>query len=227
MITANGNIVATPLVEKDKNLEREVLNLFIAFIGWLFLTLAMIGSGKILLEYLFLNSFSTGAALWAKIIMLALSALVGWGVTLVSIRKLHNFILPLIVCGYAILVVLGMLFLYFYAVYHIFTARELSFFDYFIVFFLGYLAIVGLHLLLEDLDLRLMTIPLVLAILTHLLFGVIYYVFMKPAKPECVNYDLFLLGVMVFIIWLLLSTNLYRPFRRMIAIMFPPKISMR
>jgi hypothetical protein len=231
MSVRNGNGSVPPFVDEDaerqKRLEQQGrVNTAVMVIGWAGLTIAMLGGAKVLGEYFLSepnpsdNNANQGAILWAQVIVLLLTYLVGWVVTLFSIRKLHNIILPLVVRFYSFFVVGGILFVYGRAIYKLFFEQELTHSKYSVLLVAGYFALVSLHLLVEDLDLVALSFPLMLAAFAHLLAAVFHYVFTNPQKPEFVSGDLFFLGFIVVLIILLQLQWLYRPLQRLVSQMF-------
>jgi hypothetical protein len=230
MNAPNGNGSVPPFItEAETERQRATLrhgrtNTIVMAIGWLGLTIAIIGGGKLLWGYLIYGSIPQGNDLWAQGIMLALTYLVGWAVSLVSIRKLNNIILPIVIRFYEIFVVIGMLLIYGRAVYKLFLELEMNIDRYSIVLATTFIILVSLSLLAEDHDLRPLAIPFGLAGVVHLFVAVFHYVFWGAEKPEFVNGDLFFIGIIVVIILLMLPRWLYWPFRGMIEQIFPSEI---
>lgn len=200
--------------------QRETVNYFVMFIGWLGLTYAMVGGAKVIYDYFFSTEKLQGFYMLAQMITLGLTFLVGWVVSLISIRKLHNLILPMLIKFYTFCVLAGILIIYGRGMFKTFTENDMTLFKYFLVLIVGYLLLIGLHLLLTEQNLIPHTFILLIAAFVHLLFSVSHYVFLEPKKPVYVFLDLSLFLTVVAIAFLLQQKWLYAPFRRSITRMF-------
>lgn len=156
-------------------------------------------------------------------ISLGLTFLVGWIVSLISIRRFFNPILPKLIKLYSFFILAGILIIYTRGMYKTFFESDLNFIKYFSVLLTGYLLLIGLHLLLTEQNLLPHTLILFVAAFFHLLSAVSHYVFLNPQKPLYVFYDLNLLLTILLIGFLLQQRWLYMPFKRSITRLFREK----
>ncbi len=148
----------------------------------------------------------------AQILALILAFVAGWTTTLISIRKLHNIFLPLLVRFYAIGVVAGMILVYERAVYKLFYEKGLGVLKYSVVIIGCYLVLVSLYLLFTDDDLWLYLTMLGLAAVIHIFAIVSHYVFGTVTNPHLILSDLYFF-VLIGGIFLLLSRK--QPYERL------------
>lgn len=98
--------------------KRQSLSMITLTLGWVALTVAMLGGVKLLWDIL-TEGFSL-ANIWGKIISLGLTFLLGWVISLVCIRAFGNLILPLLMQIYIFFTVSGILILYGLVVYKLY-----------------------------------------------------------------------------------------------------------
>jgi hypothetical protein len=188
---------------EEKN--RSGLSMLTMILGWVTLTVAMIGGGKLMLDILTDGLEMSG---WlAKVISLGLTFILGWVVSLVCIRVFGNLILPVVVKIYVFLVVGGILLLYgrvaqklFFEAFNPLT----HYFRYSIAIGLGFAVLIGLHLLLEDHDLRPFAMPILFGGVAHLSGMVIHYVFMNGKQIDIWG-DVYFFALMMVLALLMLA----------------------
>jgi hypothetical protein len=235
MSSQNGNGAVPPFIDeeaerKKAQTQQQRSSLFVMGLGWMGLTVAMLGVAKVLLDYFLFTPPATqtgdtangGLIRFAQVSILAFMYAVGWVISLISIRRLYNQILPVLVRIYSFFVVAGILFVYGHAVVKIFMEADLSASRHFVVLIVGYIALISLHLLVEESDLVIMVFPLMLAGFAHLLVAVFHYVFTNPQKPEMVWIDLSFIIFMILLIVLLSAQGLYKPMKNLIKQMTSP-----
>jgi hypothetical protein len=160
-----------------------------------------------------------------KLTVLGLAYMVGWVVGVYSIRGLNNLVLPILIQIYIWLCLAGICALYIAIIVKLFNQEwnNFSFVKYSLVMIAGLLAMIGLHLMLENHSLVIFAIPLLLICLIHLYLIVFHYVFF-PA--DMVKYEklwgdiVFFLGMAVVSILMLAHLGLLEPARRRIGRMF-------
>lgn len=175
------------------------------FVGWASLTIAMVGGAKLLWDIL-TDGLEAGGLI-AKIISLGLAFLLGWIVSLVCIRSLGNLVLPLVINVYIFLTASGILVMYARVALKLFD--EVFYADphyarYSLGLLAGFAILVGLHLLIEDHDLRPFSIPFLIGGVIHLFGMVTHYVFME-GKPEFIMGDMYFFVVLMIIATLMLA----------------------
>jgi hypothetical protein len=221
---------AERIIQKTR---QSVASYVVMAFGWLGLTVALVGGAFLIYSYLTRDPKAEYNPITAPLIILALTYLTGWVVSLVSIRRFYNLVMPLVIKVYSFGVLAGFLFVYSRAIYKIFIFQQAdspdllpSFPKYFAVLLVGYLLLVSLDLLLKEFYLVPHAIILLVAIFIHLVAGVYHYVFTEVAVPQgLVSYDVYFLLTVLFIAFLLTRRRLYAPARRWLARMFRPAAS--
>jgi hypothetical protein len=192
----------SPYLENKRKMIRQASML----VGFLGLTIAMAGGAKLMFDILTDVSNLTG--LLAKVISLGLSFLLGWVVSLVCIRGMGNLVLPLIIKAYIFLTACGILGIYARVVYKLFMELfrpDVHYVRYSIAIFTGFAVLVGLHLLLEDHDLRPFSIPFLVAGVMHLAAMVAHYVFLDAELADItIAGDVYFFAVLMVIAILML-----------------------
>lgn len=184
--------------------KRQALSTITLALGWVALTVAMVGGGKLLWDIL-TEGFSL-ANIWGKIISLGLTFLLGWVISLVCIRAFGNLILLLLMQIYIFFTVSGILILYGRVVYKLYTENFLTeqhYERYSLAIAIGFAVLVGLHLLIEDHDLRPFSIPFLIAGMLHLSSMVYHYVFMNGNQAN-VMADVYFFAIVILIAALML-----------------------
>jgi hypothetical protein len=227
MSSQNGNNPVPPFVDekaarREAQARRARSNTIVMALGWLALTMAMIGAAKLLYQYFFSDEkLELGSAI-AQLVMLALAYIVGWIMSAVSIRKLQNIILPMVIQFYTYCITFAILVVYSRAVYKIFMEAPLTYTKYTVVLIVGYFLLISLHLLVNDHELGPHTVVLYIAAFLHLILAVSHYVFMEAAQPVYVVGDLYFLLFILIMAVLLQQKWLYAPLKRTLSGVFHP-----
>lgn len=177
--------------------ERGLLNVAIFLISSLSMGIALLGGAWIgygVLE----NGVSSYPVdvLLGGIVAAGLAYGVGWVVGLFGIRMLGNFILPIAMKAYAWVVLAGLAILQIAIISKLFKQVYSTerFIFYLILYVATLVALIGIHLLIEDHNLVLFSFPILIISLTHLYLIVFHYIFVPKEK---VNYD-YLWGDAIF-----------------------------
>ncbi len=206
-----------PYREQRRRQIRQVLTL-VAFSA---LTIAMLGGVRLLWDIL--TDGLELAGLFPKLVALGLSFILGWIVTLVCIRALGDLIMPLVVRVYILLTAAGILFLYARVIYKLFVELfdpAVHYLRYSFAIGAGVMVLVGLHLLIEDHDLRPFSIPFLIGGVVHLAAMVIHYVFIEHARPN-VEGDVYFFGLMMVVsVLMLVHLGIFNLPRRLINLAF-------
>jgi hypothetical protein len=209
-----GNQIVPPFIEGStkpkptlppKNNPRSLLSHVTMLVGWAALTIAMLGWAKLMWDVLAEGFTMDG--LWAKVISLGLAFLLGWVVSLVSMRVLGNLVLPLVIKAYLVATVAGILVLYGRVVFFKLFLEAFNkghYFRYSLALAAGFAVLVGLHLIIEDHDLRPFSIPFLVAGLGHLALMVSHYVFEGRSYDQWPG-DLYFFTLMMAIAALMLA----------------------
>lgn len=194
--------------------------------GWTLLTVALVGGAYLAYRYL-TDASENRLDLTAPLIVLGFTYLAGWVVSLISVRAMHNLVMPVVVRVYTFGVLGGILLVYFRAIYKIFIFPEngeesmLPGNANFLVLFAGFLLLVTLSLLVEKFYLRTHAIILLIAVGIHLIIAVYHYVFIGVNRPGLESYDVYyLLAILVMALFLM---RRYRVLRQLIRQVFKPK----
>jgi hypothetical protein len=195
--------------------------LVIMLVAILMLSVSMLGCGKLLWDILN-EGVPSVTMLGAKLLWVVIPFLVGWIISLVDIRKLNNLVLPLVIRIFIWVTLFGILAIYARTIYKLYT--ELFSFDHYLryslVFAAGFAVMVGLHLLIEDHDLRPYSMPLLVAALIHLLVAVLHYVFLDGDPAFALGDVIYFLSMMFIFALMALHIGLLNPFRRAVDRLF-------
>ena len=187
------------------------------------LSIAMLAGAKLVFDIFDVGLLESLDGLFIKVIVIGLAFFVGWTTALLAIRVYGNLVLPFIINLYIWGCLIGICTLYLMILQRLYN-QEYDFLHY-----MAYIAIiaaaafgmVSLHLLLENHDLRPLSIPILIIGLIQLGLIVLRYVFTPDAKPGYLIYDLiFFAGMAVFSIFMLADIGLLGPVRRQIAYYF-------
>jgi hypothetical protein len=162
----------------------------------IFLLIALLGGGRVGYGIL-TDGMGNQISLTARILVISLSYIIGWIIGLFGMRKLDNKYLPYVIQIYAWLTVFGLAILQFAIMTRLYrqnyTAQK--FVMYLFMYGCGLLALIGLHLLVENHSLVPLSFPILFASLTHLITIVSHYVFVM--EGQVINYK-YLTGDVVF-----------------------------
>jgi hypothetical protein len=115
-----------------------------------------------------------------KLIAIGLAYVIGWAMGLIGIRIYNTLVLPLVIEIYAWLTLAGISGMYMVVIYKLFLQHYalINFLKYVTVLGVGFIALIGLHLLLENHNFRVFAIPLLIIGMCHLYLIVFHYVFL-------------------------------------------------
>lgn len=209
-----------PAVPQEKT--TQTMRLVTMVVGLGALSIAMIGGGKLLWEILDEGLANNMDTLGAKLLWVAIPFLVGWIASLMSMRVMHNLVLPLFIRYFIALTLIGILALYGRVIQLLYLESFFAshYLRYSLVFVAGFTGLVGLHLLVEDHDLRPYSIPVLVMTLIHLFVAVWHYVF-QDGDPAFALGDTVYFVIMLFIVVLMaLHLGVLNPFRQTINRLF-------
>jgi hypothetical protein len=183
---------------------------------------ALLGGSKLVLDIFgvgLLNSLST---LPTKSLVVGLAYMVGWVTAMIAIRVYGNLVLPFIINFLIWGCLIGVCSLYVLILQRLYDqSYDLAhYFAYLMIVAAGLAAMVGLHLILEDHDLRPLSIPLLVISLIHLGLIVFRYVF-TAANPAYLWKDLLFFLLMAALAYLMLAhRGLLKPLRMQLTTYF-------
>jgi hypothetical protein len=168
----------------------------IAFLAGGWLVLDILGEGLV-------NSLPT---LPAKALVIGIAYLIGWVTAMVAIRVYGNLVLPFIIHYLIWGCLIGVCALYVLILQRMYdqTYTLLKFTAYLMIMASGLAALVGLHLIVEDHDLRPLSIPLLVISMIHLALIVFRYVFTQ-ANQDYLFTDLIFFFMMASFGYLMLA----------------------
>lgn len=199
--------------------QRGMLSLVMLLVSVGTLGLAMIGGAKLVLDVLGdkPNENVSAVVLITQIIVVGLAYFVGWVTAMVAIRVYGNLILPILIKWFTWGCLFAVCYLYIAILQRMYYQPEYigKFFKYLLVMAGGLVALIGLHLIVEDHDLRPFSIPLLLISLGQLGMIVFRYVFdVEGVRPGFLWEDLVFFAVMITVsISMLAHWGILQPFR--------------
>lgn len=199
----------------NKLSQRGMLSLlmFLASIGAL--SFALIGGSKLVWDIFgegLENSLST---LPPKALVVGLAYAVGWISAMVAIRVYGNLVLPFLINILMWGCLIGVCVLYVLILQKLYdqTYPLWKFWAYLMIVAAGLAALVGLHLIIEDHDLRPFSIPLLIITMIQLGLIVFRYVFADGKSVYLLNDLLFFMAMAVFGFLMLAHIGLLAPLR--------------
>jgi hypothetical protein len=167
---------------------------------------ALIGGAKLVLDILGTGIENSLPTLPPKALVVGLAYAVGWITAMVAIRVYGNLVLPFIINYLIWGCLIGVCALYVLILQRMYDQMYtlLKFTAYLMIMVAGLGAMVGLHLILEDHDLRPLSIPLLVISMIHLGLIVFRYVF-TVANPDYLFTDLLFFIVMASLGYLMLA----------------------
>jgi len=182
---------------------------------------SILGGAKLLWDIL--NEGLPGMdMLSAKLLWVVIPFVVGWVISLVDIRVMNNLVLPIIIRIFIWFTLLGILAIYARTVQKLYTEVFSTdhYFRYSLVFAAGFSVMIGLHLLIEDHDLRPYSMPVLIAALIHLLVAVLHYVFLDGNPAFAWGDVIYFFSMLVIFALMALHVGLLNPFRRAVDRLF-------
>ncbi|RJP49964.1 MAG: hypothetical protein C4583_11490 [Anaerolineaceae bacterium] len=177
----------TPARSNGYPSERGLLSVAIFLISALSMGIALLGGAWIGYRVLEngVGSYPVDVLL-GGIVATGLAYGVGWVVGLFGIRMLGNFILPIAMKIYAVIILLGLAVLQIAIISRLFKQAYSTekFIFYIILYGVGLVALIGIHLLIEEHSLVLFSFPVLIISLAHLYLIVFHYIFIPSDKVQ-------------------------------------------
>ena len=214
------NISPSPTQPRKRNgsqvSQRGMLSLAMSLVSLVALGIAMLGGAKLAYDVL-ANPEGANISLFAAVIALGITYVVGWLTAMVAIRVYGNLILPILINLIMWACLAGICYLYVEILVRLY-GQEYDFWRYWkyvLVMLAGLTVLVGLHLVVEGHNLRPFAIPLLFVSLIQLGLIVFRYVFIGSAHPLYIFGDLFFLfGMSAFSALMLAHVGLLEPLRK-------------
>jgi hypothetical protein len=183
---------------------------------------ALLGGSKLVLDIFGVGLLNSLGTLPTKAFVVGLAYLVGWVTAMIAIRVYGNLVLPFIINFLIWGCLVGVCALYVLILQRLYDqSYDLThYFAYLMIVAAGLVAMVGLHLIIEDHDLRPLSIPLLIISLIHLGLIVFRYVF-TAASPAYLWKDLLFFLIMGAFAYLMLAhIGLLKPLRKQLTTYF-------
>ena len=155
-----------------------------------------------------------------KVIVIGLAYGVGWLTAMIAIRVYGNLVLPILINWFIWGCLVGVCFLQVMVLQRLYQQGYdlLHYWAYVSVVGAGLVAMVGLHLIIEDHDLRPFSVPLLIISLIQLGLIVYRYVFNEIGDARYLWKDiLFFLGMSAVSVFMLAHWGLLKPLRRQLT----------
>ncbi|MFT3890750.1 MAG: hypothetical protein QM730_03880 [Anaerolineales bacterium] len=187
--------------------QRGLLSIAMLLLSMGALGIAMLGGMRLILDVFGAGLEKSIGGIGAKVIVIGLAYMVGWLAAMIAIRIYGNLVLPLLIYGATWAFLIGICVLYILILQRLYNQGYdlLHYFAYLTVMAAGLVAMVGLHLIIEDHDLRPFAIPLLIISLIQLGLIVIRYVFTTSANASYLWKDIFFFIAMSVISTLMLA----------------------
>lgn len=189
------------------------LLMFLASVGGL--SFALIGGARLVIDIFGAGLINSLSSLPTKALVIGLAYAVGWISAMVAIRVYGNLVLPFVINFFMWCCLLGVCALYVMVLQRLYDQAYdmLRYWAYLIIIASGLGALVGLHLIIEDHDLRPFSIPILIISMIQLGLIVFRYVF-TDANPAYLWGDLiFFLAMATFGFLMLAHIGLLTPLR--------------
>lgn len=194
--------------------QRGMLSLAMSLVSLAALGIAMLGGAKLAYDLL-ANPDRVKTSLLAAVIALGITYALGWLAAMVAIRVYGNLILPILLNLVMWVCLAGVCYLYVEILQRLYLQQYDfgRFLKYVLVMLAGLTVLVGLHLVIEDHNLRPFSIPLLFTSLIHLGLIVLRYVFVGGKFIYIFGDLFFLFGMSAFSILMLAHVGLLDPLR--------------
>jgi hypothetical protein len=159
--------------------QRGMLSILMLMASMGALGIAFLSGGWLVLDILGVGLENSLPTLPAKALVIGLAYVIGWATAMVGIRVYGNLVLPFIIHYLIWGCLIAVCALYILVLYRMYdqTYTLVRFLAYLTIVAAGLGGMVGLHLIIEDHDLRPLSIPLLVISMTHLALIVFRYVF--------------------------------------------------
>jgi hypothetical protein len=195
--------------------QRGILSLAMSVISLSALSISMLGGAKLAYDVLGTGD-ETKTNLFAAGLTLGITYAVGWLTAMVAIRVYSNLVLPILLNLFMWGCLAGLCYLYVEILVRLYDQKYgfWQFWKYVFVMLTGLTVLVGLHLIIEDHNLRPFSIPLLFVSLIQLGLMVLRYVFVGSEHPFYILADIFFLfGMSAFSALMLAHIGLLDPLR--------------
>jgi hypothetical protein len=179
------------------------------------LGIAFLSGGWLVLEILGTGLENSMPTLPGKVLVIGLAYLVGWVTGMIGFRVYGNLVLPFIINYLIWVCLIGVCALYILVLYRMYdqTYTLTKFIAYLLIVASALGGTVGLHLILEDHDLRPLSFPLLVICMIHLALIVFRYVFTEGNQSYLLADLIFFFVMATFGYLMLAHIGLLSPLR--------------
>lgn len=207
---------SSPLSRNGNRLsQRGMFSILMLLASILALGFALLGGAKLILDIFSVGLLNSLNGLSTKVLVVGLAYGVGWLTAMIAIRVYGNLVLPFVINFFIWGCLIGVCALYILILQRLYDqAYDLPhYWAYLMIIAAGLAAMVGLHLIIEDHDLRPFSIPLLVISVIQLGLIVFRYVF-TVANPTYLWKDLLFFFMMALFSYLMLAhIGLLKPLR--------------
>ena len=144
MNSKNANVIIPSTDEPEQPQMVVIVNSGLMFFGLACFGVAFLAATVMIYQYMIVKDYPhPEGALFTQVISLALLFLMGWSVSLVSVRVLRNRLYPFILRALGIFVSFGMVAIYGMGIVKCFQEKDLTIVKYVAVLLAGYLVLVA------------------------------------------------------------------------------------
>ena len=192
--------------------QRGMLSIVMLLVSLGTLGIAMVGGAKLAYDLL---GGKPNPGVVAAVVALGITYALGWLTAMVAIRVYGNLILPILINLIMWALLAGICYLYIEIMRRLYDQKYefVNFVKYVAVMLAGLLALVGLHLVVEDHNLRPFSFPLLFLSMIQLGLIVYRYVFRGGESIFIIGDLFFLFGMSAFSILMLAHVGLLDPLR--------------
>ncbi len=201
---------------RNKLSQRGMFSILMLLASILALGFALLGGAKLIFDIFDAGLLNSLHGLGSKVLVVGLAYLVGWLTAMVAIRVYGNLVLPFVINFLTWGCLIGVCVLYLLILQRLYnqTYDLPHYIAYLMIMAAGLAAMVGLHLIVENHDLRPFSIPLLVIAMIQLGLIVFRYVFTETAKPAFLLEDLIFFFMMSLFAFLMLAhLGLLKPLR--------------
>lgn len=207
---------SSPLSRNGNRLsQRGMFSILMLLASILALGFALLGGAKLILDIFSVGLLNSLNGLSTKVLVVGLAYGVGWLTAMIAIRVYGNLVLPFVINFFIWGCLIGVCALYILILQRLYDqAYDLPhYWAYLMIVAAGLAAMVGLHLIIEEHDLRPFSIPLLVISVIQLGLIVFRYVF-TVANPAYLWKDLLFFFMMALFSYLMLAhIGLLKPLR--------------
>lgn len=181
-------VVQTPKPPSKKNQqvsEQGAICVIVLFVSILSFGTAMAGAAWVTFD-VFDKGLENQVGIVPKIVAIGLAFLIGWIVSIFSIRMLGHLTLPFVIKAFAWVTLAGICVLQIAIIQRLYeqSYSNFKFAIYLLMMGIGLLALIGFHLLVENHNLVPFAFPILIVSLFHLILIVIHYVFTQLEESK-------------------------------------------